>query len=155
MSAEFDLNRFVVAQDDVYRGVTEELRAGDKTGHWMWFIFPQVAGLGYSSTAQWYAIASVEEAASYAAHPVLGARLRECAQLLLSTEGLTAEQILGHIDAQKLRSSMTLFQLVLPKDPLFTQVLARFYDGVPDPATAEIVTRWRSQGAGTPRGVKV
>ncbi len=150
MSAEFDLNRFVVAQDDVYRGVTAELRAGDKTGHWMWFIFPQVAGLGYSSTAKWYAIASVDEAAGYAAHPVLGARLRECAQLLLSTEGRTAEQIFGHIDAQKLRSSMTLFQLVLPKDPLFAQVLERFYDGVPDPATEEIVAGWQSQDTEIP-----
>lgn len=144
MGNAFNLNRFLVAQDDVYGSVTEELRAGDKRGHWMWFVFPQVSGLGYSSTAKWYAIASLEEAAAYVVHPVLGARLRECSQLLLSTRGQSAEQILGRTDAQKLRSAMTLFRSVAPEEALFDAVLEKFYAGVPDSATEDILARWRS-----------
>ena len=131
----YDLERFLDAQEPVYERVLDEIRSGRKVSHWMWFIFPQVAGLGSSSISQRYAIASLDEARAYLAHPVLGARLRECAGLLLQSDGGSAEGILGPIDALKLRSSMTLFQRAAPEDPLFTQVLERFYGGVVDEAT--------------------
>ena len=131
----YDLERFVAAQDRVYADVVEELRHGRKTGHWMWFVFPQIAGLGFSPMSQRYAISSLEEARAYLAHPTLGARLRECARLLLETTGRTAEDIFGSIDATKLRSSMTLFGRAVPQEPLFGQVLNRFFGGVPDDAT--------------------
>ena len=131
----YDLERFIAAQDRVYADVVEELRHGRKTGHWMWFVFPQIAGLGFSPMSQRYAISSLEEARAYLAHPTLGARLRECARLLLETTGRTAEDIFGSIDATKLRSSMTLFGRAVPQEPLFGQVLNRFFGGVPDDAT--------------------
>jgi uncharacterized protein (DUF1810 family) len=130
-----DLDRFVVAQEHVYAGALDEIRRGRKTGHWIWFIFPQVAGLGYSDMSRRYAIASLGEARAYLAHPLLGARLRECASALLHTTQRTPEDILGATDAMKLRSSMTLFHRAAPDEPLFTQVLDRFYGGVPDAAT--------------------
>jgi uncharacterized protein (DUF1810 family) len=133
-----DLERFVEAQQGVYEGVLAELRRGHKTGHWMWFIFPQVAGLGHSEMSRRYAIVSLDEARAYLAHPILGPRLRECAGLLLTASpNLTAAAILGPIDAVKLRSSMTLFHRAAPEDPVFIDVLERFYGGVPDPATDE------------------
>jgi uncharacterized protein (DUF1810 family) len=131
----YDLERFVSAQEHVYAGALAELRRGRKTGHWIWFIFPQVAGLGYSEMSRRYAIASLDEARAYLAHPLLGARLRECAAALLATTGLTAEQILGATDAMKVRSSMTLFLRAGPDEPVFAQVLDRFFGGVPDGAT--------------------
>ena len=131
----YDLDRFVAAQDPIYRGVLEELRRGRKTGHWMWFVFPQIAGLGYSTMSRRYAIGSLDEARAYLAHPVLGARLRECTGLLLATGGRTAEAILGPIDAVKLRSCMTLFHRAAPEEPVFAQVLDRYYGGVADEAT--------------------
>ena len=131
----YDLERFIAAQDRVYADVVEELRHGRKTGHWMWFVFPQIAGLGFSPMSQRYAISSLEEARAYLAHPTLGARLRECARLLLETTGRTAEDIFGSIDAMKLRSSMTLFGRAVPQEPLFGQVLNRFFGGVPDDTT--------------------
>ncbi|MHB8891892.1 MAG: DUF1810 domain-containing protein [Candidatus Limnocylindrales bacterium] len=134
---DFDLERFVKAQQDVYDGVLSELRRGRKTGHWIWFIFPQVAGLGYSTMSRQYAISSLEEARAYVVHPVLGARLRECAGMVLATDGRTAEQILGGLDALKLRSSMTLFHRAAPEEALFAQVLDRCFGGVADPATDE------------------
>jgi len=134
---DFDLERFVKAQQDVYDGVLAELRRGRKTGHWIWFIFPQVAGLGYSAMSRHYAISSLDEARAYLAHPVLGARLRDCAGMVLATEGRTAEQILGGIDALKLRSSMTLFHRAAPDEALFAKVLDRCFGGVADPATDE------------------
>jgi len=130
-----DLERFVVAQDRVYADVVEELRRGQKTGHWMWFVFPQIAGLGFSPMSQRYAISSLEEARAYLAHPTLGVRLRECARLLLETKGRSAEDIFGSVDAMKLRSSMTLFGRAVPQEPLFGQVLDRFFGGAPDEAT--------------------
>jgi uncharacterized protein (DUF1810 family) len=133
------LERFVAAQDPIYRRVLEELRSGRKVSHWMWFVFPQVAGLGSSPMSQRYAIASLEEARTYLAHPVLGARLRECAGLLLATHGQSADAILGHIDALKLRSSMTLFHRAAPGERLFVEVLERFHRGIPDPATDAIL----------------
>jgi len=131
----YDLDRFVLAQEHVYAGALEELRRGRKTGHWIWFIFPQVAGLGYSDMSRRYALTSLDEARAYLAHPLLGARLRECASALLAAPQVPAEDILGAIDAMKVRSSMTLFHRAAPDEPIFTQVLDRFYGGVPDSAT--------------------
>ena len=134
-SMDFDLERFVEAQRGVYDGVLAELRCGQKTGHWIWFIFPQVAGLGRSELSRYYAISSLDEARAYLAHPVLGPRLRECAGIVLATDGRTAEEILGAVDAMKLRSSMTLFLRAAPDEAVFLLVLERFYGGVPDRAT--------------------
>jgi uncharacterized protein (DUF1810 family) len=133
----FDLERFVAAQNDggTYDRVLQELRRGRKTSHWMWFVFPQIAGLGHSSMARRYAIGSREEAAAYLRHPVLGSRLRECAELVAATLGHDAEQIFGGIDAQKLRSSMTLFPRAAPDEPVFRAVLDQYFAGMPDPAT--------------------
>lgn len=133
------LERFVAAQQGIYRGVTEELRQGRKRGHWMWFIFPQLAGLGRSETSRYYAIRSLDEARAYLRHPVLGARLPECAGLILAHGDRTAEEILGDVDAVKLRSSMTLFRQADPGEPVFGRVLERFYRGQPDERTLELL----------------
>jgi uncharacterized protein (DUF1810 family) len=132
-----DLERFVAAQDagGTYDQALAELRAGRKTSHWMWFIFPQIAGLGRSGMAQRYAIASLDEARAYLAHPVLGPRLRESAAALLDHSGTNAEAILGAIDAMKLRSSMTLFARAAPDEPVFADVLERYFGGVADEET--------------------
>ena len=135
----YDLDRFRQAQAGVYDGVLEELRRGRKTGHWIWFIFPQIAALGRSATSQHYAIESLDEARAYLADPVLGARIRECADLVLTIEGRTAEGILGGIDAMKLRSSMTLFHRAAPDEPLFEDVLRQYFGGVADDATDAIL----------------
>ena len=139
MSDPYDLQRFVAAQDEAgtYARAVEELRAGRKRSHWIWFVFPQIAGLGRSPMARRYAIASLDEARAYAAHPVLGARLRECAAILTGLSGVSAEHVLGGIDAIKLRSSMTLFARAVPDEPLFAHVLDQWFGGVPDPATEE------------------
>jgi uncharacterized protein (DUF1810 family) len=125
----------VVEQQGAYEGVLQELRSGRKTGHWIWFIFPQLAGLGRSSMSQHFAIGSLEEARAYLAHPVLGARLRECSDLVLAIDGRTAAEIFGSLDAMKLRSCMTLFHRAAPDDPVFARVLDRYFGGVPDDAT--------------------
>jgi uncharacterized protein (DUF1810 family) len=130
-----DLERFVLAQQGVYDGVLDELRRGRKVGHWIWFIFPQIVGLGYSAMSQRYAISSLDEARAYLAHPILGSRLRECAAIVLATTGRTALEIFGSTDAMKLRSSVTLFHRAAPDEPVFAQVLERFYDGRADDAT--------------------
>ena len=135
----FDLERFAAAQHGVYDEVVEELRRGRKTGHWIWFIFPQIAGLGFSQMSRRYSIASLDEATAYLAHPILGPRLRECAGLLLAVEGRTAEDILGPLDAMKVRSSMTLFHRAAPQDPVFIAVLDRLYGGQLDAATERIL----------------
>jgi uncharacterized protein (DUF1810 family) len=131
----FDLERFVREQEHVYDSVLEELRRGRKTGHWIWFIFPQVAGLGSSAMSQRFAIASLDEARAYLAHPVLGARLRECAGIVLATRGRTAEEIFGSLDAMKVRSCMTLFHRAAPDEPVFEDVLDRHFGGAADEAT--------------------
>jgi len=136
----YRLERFVAAQDrsGTYQRALAEIRAGEKVSHWMWFIFPQVAGLGRSPMAQEYAISSAAEARGYLAHPVLGPRLAECAAALLTVEGKSAEDIFGPVDAMKLRSSITLFQAVAgPYDvwTVLSQVLEKFFAGVPDDAT--------------------
>ena len=133
----YDLERFVAAQAGMYPSVVAELRDGRKTGHWMWFVFPQVAGLGMSEMSRRYAIGSLDEAVAYLDHPVLGPRLRESAALVLGTHGRSAEDIFGGIDATKLRSSMTLFHRAAPDETVFKDVLDRFFDGVADPATDE------------------
>ena len=136
-----DLERFLVAQGAAYDGALRELRAGRKTGHWIWFVFPQIAGLGRSEMSQFYAIVSLAEARAYLAHPVLGARLREGAAAILAVEGRTAEAILGVIDAVKLRSSMTLFAHAAERDEdaPFRQVLEDYFDGEQDPATVTLL----------------
>jgi uncharacterized protein (DUF1810 family) len=131
------LERFVGAQRDVYDDALAELRAGRKRSHWMWFVFPQIAGLGRTATAQRYAIADLDEARAYLAHPVLGPRLTECAQALLSVEGRTADQILGSPDDLKLRSSMTLFAHAADDPAVFRAVLDRYYGGEDDPLTLQ------------------
>ena len=136
MSDPFGLERFVGAQDGgVYEQALRELRAGAKRGHWMWFVFPQVAGLGRSSTAQHYALSGLEEARAYLAHPVLGPRLVECAQALLELSGRDPVRVLGSVDAVKLRSSMTLFEVAAPDERVFAEVLERWFDGERDEAT--------------------
>jgi uncharacterized protein (DUF1810 family) len=135
----FDLQRFVAAQDagGTYDRAVAELRAGRKASHWMWFVFPQIAGLGYSPTARAYAITSLAEARAYLAHPVLGPRLAECAAILAGLHGRTAERIFGEVDALKLGSSMTLFMHAAPGEPVFRRVLDQYFDGIPDPATEQ------------------
>ena len=138
MADPYQLDRFVVAQDEgSYRAAVAELRAGRKTSHWMWFIFPQVAGLGRSAAAQHFAISSLDEAQAYLRHPVLGPRLRECVQLLAALDGKSAEQILGSVDALKLRSSLTLFMAAAPDEPLFRDVLAKYFGGAADQLTLD------------------
>jgi uncharacterized protein (DUF1810 family) len=134
-SMPFDLERFIAAQEGVYEGAMRELRAGRKTGHWIWFVFPQLAGLGRSEMSRLYGIGSLAEARAYLDHPVLGARLRECAGAVLATSGRTAEEIFGSLDAKKVRSSMTLFRRAAPDELLVRELLDEFYGGVPDEAT--------------------
>ena len=137
MSDPHDLRRFVDAQQDVYDAAVRELRAGRKTSHWMWFVFPQIAGLGRSPTAQRYAIGSLAEAEAYLAHPLLGPRLHECARILTELRGRSASEVFGEVDALKLRSSMTLFARAAAEPSPFGEVLARYFDGAEDQATLE------------------
>jgi uncharacterized protein (DUF1810 family) len=139
----YRLQRFVDAQEDaaIYARALGELRAGRKQSHWIWFVFPQVAGLGSSPISQAYAIHSLAEARAYLDHPILGPRLHECTAALLAADpSLAAEQILGTIDALKVRSSMTLFTRAAPEEQIFTAVLTRFYAGVPDPETDRLLS---------------
>src|SRR3954471_7065715 len=131
-----DLRRFVLAQQDVYDAVVSELRAGHKRSHWMWFVFPQVAGLGSSSRARDFAISGLGEARAYLAHPVLGPRLVDCARALTALDATDPVAVFGGTDAMKLRSSMTLFTTAAPDEPVFGQVLDQYFDGARDPATA-------------------
>jgi uncharacterized protein (DUF1810 family) len=133
----YDLARFVQAQNErqTYTTALEEIRRGRKVSHWMWFVFPQIAGLGHSATAKHFALRSLAEAQAYAAHPVLGSRLRDSAQAMLDAPGASAQAVLGSTDAQKLKSSMTLFTRADHDKALFTQVLDRWFDGESDDAT--------------------
>lgn len=139
MNDPFNLQRFVDAQDLVYRSVISELRAGAKHSHWMWFVFPQVAGLGRSAMAEMYAIQSLDEAKAYLTHPLLGGRLKECTQLMLDVDGKSARQILGNPDDLKFHSSMTLFAHADPNEPLFREALAKYFDGKEDAMTLELL----------------
>ncbi len=135
------LDRFVDAQEPVYEAIRSELAAGQKRSHWMWFVFPQLRGLGRSPMADHYGVAGRAEAAAYLEHPVLGARLRECVDLLLAVPERSARDILGAPDDLKLRSCLTLFEAVAPDEPRFTRALDRFYGGQRDPLTLEILER--------------
>ncbi len=137
MAVTFDLERFVQAQDPVMAQVERELRAGRKQTHWMWFIFPQVAGLGHSATARHYAIGSRQEAAAYLAHPVLGPRLLTCTGLVTAVPDRSAHAIFGSPDDMKFHSCMTLFALVQPGTQAFQAALDRYFDGQADPATVQ------------------
>jgi len=138
MTDPFDLKRFVRAQDPVYGDIQQELARGRKQSHWMWFVFPQVAGLGFSAMSQRYAIASRAEASAYLAHPTLGPRLIECTHLVLAVEGRTINVILGAPDDAKFHSSMTLFDAV-SGEPVFDEALARYFSGERDQATLDIL----------------
>ena len=132
---DFNLARFVEAQEPVYAKVKAELQAGHKRSHWMWFVFPQIAGLGSSEMAQRYAIASEDEAAAYLAHPLLGRRLHECAAIVAALDGPSAHDIFGNPDAMKFRSSMTLFADTAPDEAVFQACIDKYFDGEPDPET--------------------
>ena len=139
MAAPFDLQRFVAAQDACYDTVLAELRRGRKESHWMWFVFPQIAGLGRSATAQYYAIGSLDEARAYLSHPRLGPRLRECVAAAMAVPDRTAEEVFGSIDAVKLCSSLTLFASAAPDEPLFHAALDKYFSGSKDPLTLELL----------------
>jgi uncharacterized protein (DUF1810 family) len=139
-SDPFDLQRFVDAQSRVYANVTAELATGLKTSHWMWFVFPQLKGLGRSSTALHYGIGSIDEARAYWRHPLLGARLQECCALLLALpSGRSAAQVFGSIDVLKLKSCLTLFERAAPDETVFGALLDRFYGGQRDAATLALL----------------
>lgn len=135
MHADFDLQRFVEAQNPVYDQVMEELQAGRKRSHWMWYVFPQLDGLGHSAMAERYALAGVDEARAYLAHPLLGPRLQACVTALLRHSDKSAREVLGSPDHLKLRSCLTLFARAAPENPLFQLALVQFYDGEPDALT--------------------
>ena len=139
MAQEFDLQRFVDAQSPVYETVRTELKAGHKRSHWMWFIFPQIAGLGRSETARHYALSGVVEAQAYLAHPLLGSRLEESCQLLMDVEHRTASEIFGYPDDLKLHSSLTLFAQAAPYQPLFAACLAKYFNGWRDSSTLKLM----------------
>ncbi|MCB5274535.1 hypothetical protein BJG92_02071 [Arthrobacter sp. SO5] len=141
MDHTYDLERFVTAQDDggTYRQALAELRDGSKRSHWMWFVFPQLAGLGQSPTAQKYAVATLAEAKAYLQHPVLGPRLIECARTVAGIQGRTAREIFGSIDERKLHSSMTLFLRADPHEPAFRKVLAQYFEDLPDAVTDQLL----------------
>jgi uncharacterized protein (DUF1810 family) len=131
----FHLQRFVDAQAPVYERVRTELNNGRKQSHWMWFVFPQIAGLGHSAMAQRYAISSLDEAKAYIVHPVLGRRLRECTELVVQADGKSAYEILGSPDDMKFHSCMTLFARAAPQEKLFTDALEKYFGGAEDQAT--------------------
>ncbi len=135
----YALNRFIKAQAGIYDRVLAELRGGQKQTHWMWFIFPQIDGLGFSPTSRFYAIKSLEEARHYLGHPVLGARLVECAESVLAVQGRSASDIFGYPDDMKLQSSMTLFALAAGPHSVFERVLEKYYQGMRDARTLQIV----------------
>ena len=141
MGDRVQLQRFVDAQQPVFAAVLSELRAGRKRSHWMWFIFPQVAGLGHSATSKTFAVSSLTEAAAYLAHPTLGPRLRECAALVAGIDGRSVDEIFGHPDDLKFHSSMTLFARAAPGEPIFASCLQKYFGGEPDPQTVELLSR--------------
>jgi uncharacterized protein (DUF1810 family) len=137
-----DVERFVLAQDDrgIFDQALAELGSGRKVSHWMWFVFPQVAGLGHSAVARHYAVSGLEEARAYLEHPVLGPRLRQSCEAVLAIDDASAEEVFGGVDAMKLRSSMTLFARAAPDEPVFGAVLEAYFGGRPDPATDELLS---------------
>jgi uncharacterized protein (DUF1810 family) len=145
MADLFNLERFVDAQAPVYEQARRELEAGRKESHWMWFVFPQIAGLGQSAMSIRFSIASLDEARAYLAHPLLGPRLRECARLALDVEGKTATEIFGSVDEMKFRSSMTLFARASPEDNVFERCLDKYFAGEPDPLTLATIEDLRNR----------
>lgn len=141
MAAATKLAEFVTAQDEVYADVLRELTAGRKETHWIWYIFPQLAGLGYSPMAREYGISSLAEARRYWQHAVLGPRLRECVQLLLALPGRDITSILGNLDDLKFRSCLTLFAAAAPEEPVFAAALEKFFAGEPDPLTINLLSK--------------
>ena len=139
MTEDFDLDRFIRAQAPVMAQVRSELKAGRKSTHWMWFVFPEISGLGHSPSARLYAIASLDEAMAYVAHPVLGHRLVECTGLVNAVEGRTAHEIFGSPDDMKFHSSMTLFSLANPDEPAFGAALEKYFEGRGDRRTLELL----------------
>lgn len=139
MTDVYNLQRFLDAQEGVYDTVLEELRAGKKSSHWIWFIFPQIAGLGRSGTAQRFAIGSLDEAKAYLQHPILAPRLRACTQLVLDVNGRSAEQIFGYPDHLKFRSCLTLFMTAATENKFFRDALLKYFDGKPDTLTLDIL----------------
>ena len=137
MKDPHNLQRFVEAQNPVFAQVCAELRQGRKRGHWMWFIFPQLQGLGYSSTARYYAISSIDEAKAYLSHPVLGPRLLECCRLVILIERRPIQEIFGYPDFLKFRSSLTLFARATSENRLFTIALEKYFEGEQDASTVE------------------
>ena len=135
----FDLERFVSAQSGSYARALDEIRAGRKRSHWIWFVFPQIRGLGLSPTSQHYGVSGIDEARAYLSHPILGSRLRECAEALLALEGRTASAIMPYPDDLKLRSSMTLFERVAGPDSVFSRVVEKYYQGHRDERTLELL----------------
>lgn len=144
MKDPYNLQRFVDAQISVFDDVYSELRDGQKTGHWMWFIFPQIQGLGKSEMARQFAISSLAEAEAYLAHPILGPRLRECASLVASLNNSSAEDVFGGIDSVKLRSSITLFAQATPDNKIFLDVLEKYFEGEFDKLTLELLQNSRA-----------
>jgi uncharacterized protein (DUF1810 family) len=141
MADQHDLDRFLKAQVEAYEIALDELKAGRKRSHWIWFIFPQIAGLGESTTARHYAIRSLAEAQAYLAHPILRARLHELLKVLQQLDAISAEAIFGSIDAMKLRSSLTLFAEADPTDPVVESALDRWFGGHKDDATLKLLAR--------------
>jgi uncharacterized protein (DUF1810 family) len=139
----YDLTRFTTAQEDIYNSALAELMRGQKRTHWMWFIFPQIYGLGYSATSKHYAIKSIEEARQYLNHPVLGTRLLECTEAVLAVEGRSASEIFGYPDDLKLKSSMTLFASVAGPSSVFVRVLEKYYDGEQDAKTLQLLVKFK------------
>ena len=137
----YDLNRFVEVQQLNYSDAVSELRAGQKRSHWMWYVFPQIAGLGHSPMSERYAIRSEDEARAYLAHPVLGPRLIECAEAVLAIENRSAREIMGSPDDLKLRSCATLFAHISPEGSVFHRILDKYYSSEPDPGTFQLLTR--------------
>jgi uncharacterized protein (DUF1810 family) len=144
MTDIYNLRRFLDAQERIYHTVLAELRAGRKSSHWIWFIFPQIAGLGRSNMAQQFAIVSLDEAKSYLQHPLLGQRLRECTQLVLDVNGRSAEEIFGYPDHLKFRSCLTLFLTAATDIALFKAALLKYFDGRPDQSTLDILAQHSS-----------
>ena len=145
MSDRHNLQRFVDAQNPVFEQACLELRQGRKTSHWIWFIFPQLIGLGTSETARFYGLASLEEAEEYSRHPILGPRLTQCTQLVIQLDGRTLEELLGHPDDLKFRSSMTLFAEATPDNRIFVEALQKYCDGQPDRLTLERLRRGKGK----------
>ena len=135
-----DLSRFLAAQEPQYAQVLDELKRGRKVHHWMWYIFPQLSGLGHSETSRFYGISTLDEAKAYLRHPVLGVHLRECTDLVLSVPGRSLVDIFGSVDALKFRSSMTLFTLATTDNALFRTALDKYCGGHPDPLTIELLS---------------